>query len=63
MAHLKPSLILQVEQEYKKARKDPKFKKELNYYLKHYVGRPSPLYFAERITKKIGGPKIYFKRD
>ena len=56
-------LILQVEQEYKKARKDPKFKKELNYYLKHYVGRPSPLYFAERITKKIGGPKIYFKRD
>ena len=56
-------LILQVEQEYKKARKDPKFTKELNYYLKHYVGRPSPLYFAERITKKIGGPKIYFKRD
>ena len=56
-------LILQVEQEYKKAKKDPKFKKELNYYLKHYVGRPSPLYFAERITKKIGGPKIYFKRD
>jgi len=56
-------LILQVEQEYKKARKDPKFKKELNYYLKHYVGRPSPLYFAERITKKLGGPKIYFKRD
>ena len=56
-------LILQVEQEYKKAKKDPKFKKELNYYLTHYVGRPSPLYFAERITKKIGGPKIYFKRD
>ncbi len=56
-------LILQVEQEYKKAKKDPKFKKELNYYLKHYVGRPSPLYFAERITKKLGGPKIYFKRD
>ena len=56
-------LILQVEQEYKKARKDPKFKKELNHYLEHYVGRPSPLYFAERITKKIGGPKIYFKRD
>ena len=56
-------LILQVEEEYKKVRKDSKFKKELNYYLEHYVGRPSPLYFAERITKKIGGPKIYFKRD
>ncbi len=56
-------LILQVEKEYKKVRKDPKFKKELNYYLNNYVGRPSPLYFAERITKKIGGPKIYFKRD
>ena len=56
-------LILQVEKEYKQARKDPKFKKELNYYLDNYVGRPSPLYFAERITKKIGGPKIYFKRD
>ncbi|MBH43438.1 MAG: tryptophan synthase subunit beta [Rickettsiales bacterium] len=56
-------LILQVQEEYKKVRKNSKFKKELNYYLKHYVGRPSPLYFAERITKKIGGPKIYFKRD
>ena len=56
-------LILQVEKEYKQARKDPKFKKELNYYLDNYVGRPSPLYFAQRITKKIGGPKIYFKRD
>ena len=37
--------------------------KKLNYYFKHYVGRPSPLYFAERITKKLDGPKIYFKRD
>ncbi len=56
-------LIINVEKEYLKARKDSKFKKEFNYYLKNYVGRPSPLYFAERVTKKIGGPKIYFKRD
>ena len=56
-------LILEVEKEYIKAKKDPKFKKELNYYFENYIGRPSPLYFAERISKKIGGPKIYFKRD
>ena len=56
-------LIINVEKEYLRARKDLKFKKEFDYYLKNYVGRPSPLYFAERITKKIGGPKIYFKRD
>ena len=56
-------LIIEVEKEYIKAKKDFSFKKELNYYSKNYVGRPSPLYFAERITKKIGGPKIYFKRD
>jgi tryptophan synthase beta chain len=56
-------LIIAVEKEYTKAKKDASFKKELSYYLNNYVGRPSPLYFAERITKKIGGPKIYFKRD
>tara|TARA_Y100000992_G_scaffold189803_1_gene128596 strand:+ start:290 stop:1522 length:1233 start_codon:yes stop_codon:yes gene_type:complete len=56
-------LIINVEKEYLRARKDLKFKKEFDYYLKNYVGRPSPLYFAERITKKIGGPKVYFKRD
>lgn len=56
-------LILEVEKEYIKAKKDPKFRKDLNYYFENYIGRPSPLYFAERITKKVGGPKIYFKRD
>ncbi len=42
---------------------DPDFKKELDYYLKNYVGRESPLYFAEKLTKKIGGAKIYLKRE
>ena len=56
-------LIIEVEKEYIKAKKDSSFKKKLSYYLNNYVGRPSPLYFAERITKKINGPKIYFKRD
>jgi len=56
-------LILEVEQAYETARKDPAFLEEMDYYLKHYVGRPSPLYFAERMTNHIGGAKIYFKRD
>jgi len=56
-------LILEVEREYRAARKDPKFQSELDYYLEHYVGRPSPLYFAERLTAHFGGAKIYFKRD
>ena len=44
-------LILEVEQAYAAARADPAFQPELDYYLKHYVGRPSPLWFAERLTK------------
>jgi tryptophan synthase beta chain len=56
-------LILAVERAYGEARRDPKFKAELDYYLEHYVGRPSPLYFAERLTKHLGGAKLYFKRD
>jgi tryptophan synthase beta chain len=56
-------LIMEVEREYRAARKDPAFQKELDYYLEHYVGRPSPLYFAERLTAHFGGAKIYFKRD
>jgi tryptophan synthase beta chain len=56
-------LILDVEREYRAARNDPKFQSELDYYLEHYVGRPSPLYFAERLTAHFGGAKIYFKRD
>ena len=56
-------LILEVEKEYNNIRKDSSFKKEFEYYLEKYVGRPSPLFFAERITKDLKGPKIYFKRD
>ena len=56
-------LILQVEKEYEKAKSDPSFQTELNYYFTHYVGRPSPLYFAPRITEYCKGAKIYFKRD
>jgi tryptophan synthase beta chain len=56
-------LILAVEQAYKKAKADPTFQEELDYYLRDYVGRPSPLYFAEPLTRHYGGAKIYFKRD
>ena len=48
---------------YKKVRKDPEFKKALQYYLREYVGRPTPLYFAERMTEKLGTAKIYLKRE
>src|SRR5471030_875413 len=56
-------LILQVEQAYEAAKADPTFQPELDYYLEHYVGRPSPLYHAARLTEHFGGAKIYFKRD
>jgi len=56
-------LILEVEKEYEKIKNDRNFIKEFNYYLETYIGRPSPLFFAERITKDLNGPKIYFKRD
>src|SRR5207253_1022557 len=56
-------LILAVEAAYNAAKDDPNFHAELAYYLDHYVGRPSPLYFAERLTRHFGGAKIYFKRD
>jgi len=56
-------LILEVEKAYDAARADPAFQAELDDYLAHYVGRPSPLYFAERLTEHYGGAKIYFKRD
>ncbi|MDD9798044.1 MAG: tryptophan synthase subunit beta [Alphaproteobacteria bacterium] len=56
-------LILEVEQAYKQAKQDADFQAELLDLQKHYVGRPSPLYFAERLTAKLGGAKIYFKRD
>jgi tryptophan synthase beta chain len=53
----------ELAREYEKARRDPKFKAELNYYLRQYVGRPTPLYYAERLTKKLGGARIYLKRE
>ena len=56
-------LILEVERAYDAAKADPSFQAELDDYLKHYVGRPSPLYFAARLTEHLGGAKIYFKRD
>jgi len=56
-------LVLAVEAAYAAAKADPTFQTELDAYLKDYVGRPSPLWFAERLTRKLGGPKIYLKRD
>jgi tryptophan synthase beta chain len=56
-------LILEVEAAYAAAKADPTFQPELDAYLKHYVGRPSPLWFAERLTRSLGGAKVYFKRD
>lgn len=55
--------LLELEQAYVSVRKDPRFKAELARYLKEYVGRPTPLYFAERLTRKLGGAKIYLKRE
>ena len=55
--------INELEQAYHKARKDPTFQKELDYYLSEFVGRPTPLYYAKNLTEKIGGAKIYLKRE
>jgi len=56
-------LILELEEAYEAARADPAFHEELKSLSTHYAGRPSPLYFAERLTEHLGGAKIYFKRD
>ena len=56
-------LLLEVEKAYEEAKADPAFQAEFDNLLEHYVGRPSPLYFASRITEHCGGAKIYFKRD
>jgi tryptophan synthase beta chain len=56
-------LILDLEAEYEKAKTDAGFWAEMDDLWKHYVGRPSPLYFAERLTERLGGAKVYFKRD
>ena len=56
-------LILELERAYAAAKQDPLFRKEMDGYLKDYVGRPSPLYFAERLSEQLRGAKIYFKRE
>jgi tryptophan synthase beta chain len=56
-------LILELEEAWEAAKADPSFQQELDYFLEHYVGRPSPLYHAERMSEHLGGAKIYFKRD
>ena len=55
--------VLELQEAYKKIQNDPEFLKEFDYYLKYFVGRPSPLYLAQRLTTKFGGAKIYLKRD
>jgi len=59
---LMPALT-ELERGYAKVRRDPAFRKELQYYLSEYVGRETPLYLAERLTEKLGGAKIYLKRE
>jgi tryptophan synthase beta chain len=56
-------LILDLEKAYQEAKADPAFKREMDGHLTHYVGRPSPLYLAERLTAHLGGAKIYLKRE
>jgi tryptophan synthase beta chain len=56
-------LVLAVERAYDAAKRDPAFAREIGYYLEHYVGRPSPLYLAQRLTDHCGGAKIYLKRE
>ncbi len=55
--------LQELEDEYFRAQKDPEFRQELSYYLREFVGRPTPLYFAERLTRELGGAKIYLKRE
>ena len=56
-------VMLEIADAYASIKDTPEFQNELNYYLKNYVGRETPLYFAERLTKKLGGAKIYLKRE
>jgi len=55
--------LMELEAEYFRAQHDPEFQRELSYYLREFVGRPTPLYFAERLTRDLGGAKIYLKRE
>src|SRR4030066_178474 len=57
------SALDELEKNYMKSKNDKKFHEELSYYLKNYAGRPTPLYFAARLTKYLGGAKIYLKRE
>ncbi len=62
-----PEIIMpalqELEQAYEEAKTDPVFQETYQHYLKHYVGRPTPLYFAERLTEHLGGARVYFKRE
>ena len=55
--------LQELEEEYFRAQKDPEFQHELSYYLREFVGRPTPLYHAQRLTQELGGAKIYLKRE
>ncbi len=55
--------LLELEEAYGQVRQDPSFREEFEYYLKNYVGRPSPLYYAQRLSEELGGAKIYLKRE
>ncbi|HEU5397433.1 MAG TPA: tryptophan synthase subunit beta [Verrucomicrobiae bacterium] len=55
--------LKELEEEYFRAQQDPEFQRELSYYLTEFVGRPTPLYLAERLTRELGGAKIYLKRE
>jgi tryptophan synthase beta chain len=57
------SALIELEKAYEEAKGDPTFAEELDYYLRDFVGRENPLYFAERLTKKVGGAKIFLKRE
>ncbi len=55
--------LRELEEEYFRAQQDPEFQRELDYYLREFVGRPTPLYYAQRLTENLGGAKIYLKRE
>src|ERR1700704_330645 len=55
--------LQELEEEYFRSQQDPEFQREFEYYLREFCGRPTPLYFAERLTRELGGAKIYLKRE
>src|SRR5512139_2489517 len=55
--------LQELEDQYHQSRQDPEFRREFEYYLREFCGRPTPLYFAERLTRELGGAKIYLKRE